>query len=176
MDVIGEETDMSDIINEHIHEGHPHVKAILYGSGIADSVDWREHGAVTPVVDQGFCGSCWAISVAGMLEGAYSIKTGKPAILLSFQQIIDCVRKEKHFWRSSKGCKGGIVSEALYYFQTSYINEASKYPYRERMKKCRQFGFQLSPEKEEKRIFMQKIDKILGRDQNDKQLSFKMKI
>ena len=101
---------------------------------MASRVNWREHGAVTAVLHQGKCGSCWAFASAGMLEGAYSIKTGKRAVPLSVQQMIDCVRPEQGVIRRSKGCKGGLVQEVMEFFEYSYINEASKYPYRGRQK------------------------------------------
>lgn len=62
-------------------------------------IDWRKKGAVTPVKDQKRCGSCWAFSSTGAMEGAHQIKTGK---LLSFseQELVDCDTKQH-------GCNGG---------------------------------------------------------------------
>jgi C1A family cysteine protease len=65
----------------------------------AASVDWRNHNAVTPIKDQGQCGSCWAFSSTGCMEGANAIKNGS-LVSLAEQQFVSCVTL-------CFGCNGG---------------------------------------------------------------------
>ena len=77
--------------------------------------------------DQGYCGSCWAFSTIGALEGAHFAKYGE---LLSFseQQLIDC-STQKDITGRNKGCNGGTMKRALYYFYDNYLMLESEYPY-----------------------------------------------
>jgi len=79
-------------------------------SAVPTSVDWTTAGAVTPVKDQGSCGSCWSFSTTGALEGAYYNKY-KSLVSLSEQDLVDCDTIKNG--GSNLGCNGGDMDAAF---------------------------------------------------------------
>merc|ERR1712232_878785 len=85
------------------------------------SVDWRTKGAVSPVKDQGQCGSCWAFSTTEEIESQVFMTTGKLPIL-STQQIISCDKTDD-------GCDGGNTETAYAYVKKAGgLDTAKDYP------------------------------------------------
>lgn len=74
------------------------------------SVDWRTQGVVSPVKDQGNCGSCWSFAASETIESHHAIKTGQ-LWTLSEQQILDCTSNPQHCGGTG-GCEGGTVEVA----------------------------------------------------------------
>lgn len=85
------------------------------------TVDWITAGAVTPVKNQGSCGSCWTFSTTGALEGANFIASGT-LLAFSEQQLIDCDSQ-------NNGCGGGDSFLAYEYFESSFVETETQYPY-----------------------------------------------
>ncbi|XP_051123203.1 vignain-like [Andrographis paniculata] len=108
------------------------VKGGLRGNGtfmyenvqsIPPSVDWRKKGSVTPVKDQGQCGSCWAFSTIVAVEGINHIRTNN-LVSLSEQELVDCDTEQ------NQGCNGGLMDIAFDFIQKKGgITTEKNYPY-----------------------------------------------
>jgi cathepsin L len=105
-----------DYLTEDSGEGiYTYYTGDFSADKLPQSIDWTEKGAVSPVKDQGQCGSCWSFSTTGALEGAYFVKYG---VLESFseQQLVDCDNRLNG--GKDMGCKGGLMDNAF-----SWINK-----------------------------------------------------
>ncbi|XP_056256223.1 cathepsin S, ortholog 1 isoform X2 [Seriola aureovittata] len=102
------------------------------GLSMPQDVDWRKNGLVSPVQNQGLCGSCWAFSSLGALEGQMKKRTGV-LVPLSPQNLVDCSTSD-----GNHGCKGGYISKAFkYVIRNEGVDSERFYPYEHQNGKCR---------------------------------------
>merc|ERR1719461_94774 len=96
--------------------------ASKYGDAPATK-DWVSLGAVTPVKNQGQCGSCWAFSTTGGIEGQNFIKN---KVLSSFseQELVDCSKSY-----GNQGCEGGLMDDGFQFVEANGLCFESAYPY-----------------------------------------------
>merc|ERR1719446_1233273 len=91
----------------------------LNTSNLADSMDWRSK--LPPVKNQAQCGSCWAFSAVGSMEGAHAIATGN-VVSLSEEQLVQCSTV-------NSGCNGGLMDYAFQYAEKTPMVGETSYPY-----------------------------------------------
>jgi C1A family cysteine protease len=98
-----------------------------------EDFDWRSKNVVTPVKNQGQCGSCWAFSAVGNIESQHAIKRGGDLAQYSEQQLVDCDRGGE-----SAGCDGGDMVDAFrYLIRVGGIEKQSVYPYTAKNGTCK---------------------------------------
>ena len=120
---------MSTTPNEEQHCSATHerqeVEKKVAFEDMPESWDWREHGGVSPVKNQGHCGSCWTFSTVGALEAHELLKYGSFDSLAE-QQLVDCAQDfDNH------GCEGGLPSHAFEYIMyAGGISTETSYPYK----------------------------------------------
>lgn len=92
--------------------------------GVPESIDWRASGWVTDVKDQGQCGSCWAFSAVGAIEGQHANAT-RQLVSLSEQNLVDC-----SYGYGCDGCEGGWPEAAMRYVANNRgLDTEAAYPY-----------------------------------------------
>jgi len=114
---------------------HTHVPV----SDLPASLDWREKGVVTPVKNQGGCGSCWAFSTAETLESHIAIQTKKSPEIYSPQEFVDCAPNPDKCGGTG-GCQGSTQWLGFKYAMTAGVVLEKDYPYKASTNKCATSG------------------------------------
>jgi len=103
------------------------------------SLDWTTKNVVTGVKDQGQCGSCWAFSTTGSMEGAIALAHSS-LVSLSEQELVDCGAAYGNL-----GCNGGLMDRAFKYAEANGLCTEAAYPYKGVDGTCKKTSCTMSP-------------------------------
>lgn len=131
-------TEFSDLTEEEFNskytgwDGNSDLSGIEAGvfNGTADDIDWRSKSAITPIKNQGSCGSCWAFAATEAIESEAFISKKYKLLVLGPQQIVSCDKK-------SSGCNGGNPQTAYTYIQANGMETEADYPYTAKTGTCK---------------------------------------
>lgn len=118
-------------IKEYTDDNNNDVDYKVYDRVPPTSFDWVELGHVSPVKNQGQCGSCWSFSATGVIESYLSIYKNE-SVLLSEQELVDC-----SWFYGNLGCGGGIPTRAFRYVKRFGLSTEKEYPYDAKNHMCK---------------------------------------
>jgi C1A family cysteine protease len=119
-------------LNGAIPQDDSHVPLADDSTAPQGSADWRNKGVMTPVKDQGSCGSCWAFSATETLEAVWKLEKNQ-LNTLSEQELVDCSRSY-----GNHGCSGGWMYWAYDYVKAKQgLDTESVYPYHAKDETCK---------------------------------------
>jgi len=112
---------------------NPSINTIQEVPEFIGDIDWTTQGQVSPIKNQGSCGSCWAFSAVAVLE-SWALSKGQK-VNLSEQQLVDCSKSY-----GNEGCNGGFNYKGLAYVKDHGIASTAEYPYTAKTQTCKVQG------------------------------------
>lgn len=108
------------------------IKDSVKAQAVPSSYEWNDYGMVSPVKNQGACGSCWTFSTVGAMESHWNILGKGRNQTFAEQQLVDCADDfDNH------GCNGGLPSHAFEYIKhVGGLESDVTYPYKASTNKC----------------------------------------
>ena len=99
----------------------------------AKAFNWRDEGRMTPIKNQGTCGSCWAFTSVGVYENAWLLRNDE-TVSLSEQHVLDCATENG---KEVGSCNGGWYSGVYNYYKTTSFQLLKDFPYKNKKEVCK---------------------------------------